>query len=109
VRFLRRDIVTGQTGTLEVVTTALSNVRFGSKADIGARPIDVRFYPQKQTLRSATGMSALCKPSRTTLKLSWKAALNEEGLVGGPPLQRAVTVQTATAVNRTVSVPKSTN
>jgi hypothetical protein len=39
-------IVAGQTGKLEVVKTALSNVRFGSKADIGLPAIDVRFTPK---------------------------------------------------------------
>jgi hypothetical protein len=34
-------IVAGQTGRLEVVKTALSNVRFGSKA-----PLNVRFTPK---------------------------------------------------------------
>jgi hypothetical protein len=39
-------IVAGQTGRLEVVKTALSNVRFGSKADISVVVIDVRFTPE---------------------------------------------------------------
>ena len=39
-------IVTGQTGMLEVVRLALGNVRFGSKADIAALPINVRFTPE---------------------------------------------------------------
>ena len=36
-------IVTGQTGTLEVVKTALSNVRFGSEAEIAAALPNVCF------------------------------------------------------------------
>ena len=39
-------IVTGQTGTLEVVKTALNNVRFGSLADIAAAFLHVRFAPE---------------------------------------------------------------
>jgi hypothetical protein len=42
----RRRIVAGQTGSLEVVKTALSNVRFGSLADIAARLLHVRFTPK---------------------------------------------------------------
>jgi hypothetical protein len=41
-----QGIVPGQTGRLEVDKTALSNVRFGSKADIAAFPINVRFTPK---------------------------------------------------------------
>jgi len=53
-----------------------ADVHYGSKADIGARPINVRFTPQKQTLELSRGMSALCQkrarapqqknPARTT-------------------------------------------
>jgi hypothetical protein len=39
-------IVAGQTGRQEVVKTALSNVRFGSKADIAGCLINVRFTPK---------------------------------------------------------------
>ena len=42
----KQGIVAGQTGSLEVVKTAIRNVRFGSKADIEARPINVRFTPE---------------------------------------------------------------
>ena len=34
--------------------------RFGSKADVTLLNFDVRFTPRKQTLRSATRMSAKC-------------------------------------------------
>jgi hypothetical protein len=47
---LRRKIAPG---------IAMTNVRFGSKADIGACLRDVRFTPKKQTFVAATGMSAL--------------------------------------------------
>src|SRR5262249_47340128 len=39
----RSRIVANETGRLEVVKTALGNVRFGSKADIRVYPRDVRF------------------------------------------------------------------
>jgi hypothetical protein len=42
----KQGIVAGQTGRLEVVKTALSDVRFGSKADIQAPSSDVRFTPK---------------------------------------------------------------
>jgi hypothetical protein len=35
-------------------------VRFGSEADIEARPRNLPLYPQKRTLLSANGMSAKC-------------------------------------------------
>src|SRR5262249_35086534 len=38
-----QGMVAGQTGRLEVAKTALSNVRFGSKADMAAHSSDVRF------------------------------------------------------------------
>jgi len=41
-----RAIVAGQTGSLEVVKMALSNVCFGSKADIGLAAADVRYPPK---------------------------------------------------------------
>jgi hypothetical protein len=41
-----QGIVAGQTGRLEVDKTALGDLRFGSKADIGARPINVPFTPK---------------------------------------------------------------
>jgi hypothetical protein len=47
-RLRTEGIVTGQTGRLEAVRLALGNVRFGSKADIGARPRDVRFTPESR-------------------------------------------------------------
>jgi hypothetical protein len=46
----KQGIVAGQTGRLEVVKTALGDVRFGSKADIASGPLDVRFTPRKRTL-----------------------------------------------------------
>jgi len=42
----KQGIVAGQTGRLEVVKTALSNVCFGSKADIRPKELDVRFTPK---------------------------------------------------------------
>jgi hypothetical protein len=36
-------------------------VRFGSKADIEARPSDARFTPKSQTLELSRVMSALCQ------------------------------------------------
>jgi len=39
-------MVAGQTGILEVVWPSPSNVRFGSKADIDARPRNVCFTPK---------------------------------------------------------------
>jgi hypothetical protein len=39
-------MVAGQTGSLEVVGSALGNVRFGSKADIAGCQADVRFNPK---------------------------------------------------------------
>ena len=41
-----QGIVAGQTGRLEVVKTALSDVRFGSKPDIGALASNFRFTPK---------------------------------------------------------------
>src|SRR5262249_61765764 len=41
-----RRIVAVQTGRLEVVRLAQGNVRFGSKADIAALPINVRYTPE---------------------------------------------------------------
>jgi hypothetical protein len=55
-------IVAGQTGRLEVVKTALSNVRFGSKADISVVVIDVRFTPESGH-RSARRQCPLCAKS----------------------------------------------
>jgi hypothetical protein len=49
-------MVAGQTGGLEVVKTALSDVRFGSKADIASGLRRVCFTP----FGSATLVSALC-------------------------------------------------
>jgi hypothetical protein len=40
---------------------ALVDVRFGSKGDIGAMLIYVRFTPKKRTFVRATVMSALCQ------------------------------------------------
>jgi len=45
-RLAGQGIVAGQTGTLEVARSGLGNVRFGSKADIGAPPSNVRFTPK---------------------------------------------------------------
>ena len=39
-------MVAGRAGSLEVVGSALGNVRFGSKADIVAPPTNVRFIPE---------------------------------------------------------------
>ena len=38
-----------------------ADVRFGSKADIAAFPVNVRFTPQKRTSELTRGMSALCQ------------------------------------------------
>jgi len=51
----KRGIVAGQTGRLEVVKTALRNVRFGSKADIEACPRNVRFTPESGHQNLAAG------------------------------------------------------
>jgi hypothetical protein len=39
-------MVAGRTGSLEVVESVLGDVCFGSKADIGALSINVRFTPK---------------------------------------------------------------
>ena len=39
----------------------LSNVRYGSLADIGEGFRDVRFTPQKRTYSSSASMSAMCQ------------------------------------------------
>jgi len=46
-------IVAGQTSGLEVVKTALRNVRFGSKGDMRLRSSDVRFSPKSRHRLSA--------------------------------------------------------
>jgi len=48
-------MVAGQTGGLEVVKLALSNVRFGSQADIGLTPVDVRYSPKSGHWRTSVG------------------------------------------------------
>jgi len=45
---LRSGMVAGQTGSLEVVESALGDVRFGSKADIALVKSDVRFTPKRR-------------------------------------------------------------
>jgi len=55
-------MVAGQTGGLEVVKTALSDVRFGSKADIASGLRRVCFTP----FGSATLVSALCQKQTST-------------------------------------------
>jgi hypothetical protein len=42
----RQGIVAAQIGPPEVVSCRLGDVRFGSKADIGGCPSDVRFTPK---------------------------------------------------------------
>ena len=55
-------MVAGQTGSLEVEGSVLGNVRFGSKADIAAPPINVRFTP-KSGHRLARAPCPLCAKS----------------------------------------------
>jgi hypothetical protein len=50
-----RAIVAGQTGSLEVVKMALSNVCFGSEADIEAHQTHVRFTPKSGHCRTTLG------------------------------------------------------
>jgi hypothetical protein len=38
-----------------------ANVRYGSKADIGLAPVDVRFTPNSGHQLMCSGMSALCQ------------------------------------------------
>jgi hypothetical protein len=52
-----QGIVAGQTGRLEVVKTALANVRFGSKADIVRDQLNVRFTPKSGHRNSAAECS----------------------------------------------------
>ena len=56
-----------------------SDVRFGSKADIGARLDHVRFIPKKRTLEISRGMSALC---HVWTAPSWQGIFTFAELVG---------------------------
>src|SRR6516225_3628490 len=56
----KRGIVAGQTGRLEVVTSAVGNVRFGSKADISACPRHVRFTPKSGHRAPVKSSGVLC-------------------------------------------------
>ena len=53
---------------------------FGSKADIAARPVNVRFPPQKRTFVSVIGMSAEGQKRPSTVATN-AAASAENGLL----------------------------
>jgi len=56
-------MIAGRAGSLEVVGSALGNVRFGSKADIPLRLADVRFTPKSGHWNSVVEC-LLCAKSR---------------------------------------------
>src|SRR5262249_46697921 len=61
-------IVAGQTGRLEVVKTALSNVRFGSKVDIAQCETNVRFTPKSGHWLSVSGCPLCAKSGHSALR-----------------------------------------
>jgi len=64
----------------------ITDVRFGSLADIAEGLTDVCFTPKKRTLRIATSMSALCQKRTYAVQRSPSAAIagnDEFSAIGG--------------------------